>query len=134
MGAVAYTTASGSVTPKSGLYMSATVGIYAILTQPVYIPTTAPYLRFSYRIVGSRSCDTGSSTDYIWVWNNLGGSEWYLDACSTAGWVTGTLDMRNEAGHTPEIYFEVHTGTHGGTVYFDDIGFVSEPTREVDYY
>lgn len=134
MDAVAYNTASGSVTPKSGLYMSATVGMYAILTQPVYIPTTAPYLRFSYRIVGSRSCATGSSTDYIWVYTNVGVLVWYLDACSTAGWVTGTLDMTSEAGATAEIYFEVNTDAHGGTVYFDDIGFVSAPTREVDYY
>ncbi len=108
--------------------------MYASLSQTVYIPANAPYLRFSYRIIGSRSCDTGSSSDYIWLYSNIDRSQWYLDACNTAGWVTGTLDMTSEAGTTTEIYFEVVTDTHGGTVYFDDIGFVSAPTREVDYY
>jgi hypothetical protein len=42
--------------------------------------------------------------------------------------------MTNEAGSTGEIIIEVNMEAHGGTVYFDDIGFVSEPTREVDYY
>jgi len=131
---VVYNPASGSVTPKSGSYMSATNNVYAYLYQTVYIPASAPYLRFSYRIVGSRSCDSGGSMDYIWVYSNSDRSEWYLDACNTEGWVTGTLDITSEAGTTTEIYFDVVTEMHGGTVYFDDIGFVSEPTHEVDYY
>jgi hypothetical protein len=114
--------------------MTATSGIYASLTQTVYIPANAPYLRFSYWIVGSRSCSSGSSTDYIWVFTNSGIAEWYVDTCNTAGWVTGTLDMTSEAGSTREIIIEVNMEAHGGTVYFDDIGFVSAPTREVDYY
>jgi hypothetical protein len=72
--------------------------------------------------------------DNIWVYSNSYRSEWYLDACNTEGWVTGSLDMTSEAGTTTEIYFDVVTEMHGGTVYFDDIGFVSEPTRAVDYY
>ena len=134
MNSVVYNTSSGSVTPKSGSFMSATNNVSASLSQTVYIPANARYLRFSYRIVGSRSCDTGSSTDYIWVFTNSGISEWYLDVCSSAGWVTDTLDMTLDAGTTTEIIFEVVTNEHGGTVYFDNIGFVSAPTREVDYY
>jgi hypothetical protein len=114
--------------------MAANVFMYAELSQSVYVPANAPYLRFSYRIVGSRSCDSGGGDDYIWLYSNRDISQWYLDACSTAGWVTGTLDMTSEAGTSTAIYFEVNTDAHGGTVYFDDIGFVSEPTREVDYY
>jgi hypothetical protein len=102
--------------------------------QSASVPASARYLRFSYRVVGSRSCSSGSSSDYIWVYNNAGIAEWNLDICNTAGWVTGTLDMTNEAGSTGEIIIEVNMEAHGGTVYFDDIGFVSEPTREVDYY
>ena len=131
---MSHSTGSGSVTPKSGSYMMATDGTYASLIHFVYIPASAPYLRFSYRIVGSRSCDTSSSMDYIWVYSNGYISQWDVDACSTAGWVTGTLDMTSEAGTSSFIYFEVNTNAHGGTVYFDDIGFVSSPTREVDYY
>ena len=114
--------------------MMATDGTYASLIQDVFIPASAPYLRFSYWIVSSKSCDTISSGDYIWVYSKDWISQGVVDACRTDRWVTGTLDMTSEAGTTTEIYFEVVTDTHGGTVYFDDIGFVSAPTREVDYY
>ena len=134
MDSVVYNTASGSVTPKSGSYMSATNYMYASLSQTVYIPANAPYLRFSYRIIGSRSCSSGDGSDYIWLYSSNYASQWNLDACNTAGWVTGTLDMTSEAGTTTGISFEVATDTQGGTVYFDDIGFISAPTREVDYY
>ncbi len=129
-----YTFASGGVIPKSGSYMAASAGTYAALSQTVHIPVNAPYLRFSYRIVGSRSCSSGSSVDYVWVYTDAATVEWYLETCNTEGWVTGTLDLTSEAGSTRQIFFEVATDIHGGTVYFDDIGFVSGPTREVDYY
>ena len=114
--------------------MMATDGTYASLIHFVLIPGSAPYLRFSYRIVGSRSCDTSSSGDYVWVYSDDWRSQWDVGACSTAGWVTGTLDMTSEAGEYKEITFKIVTYAFGGTVYFDDIGFVSAPTREVDYY
>jgi hypothetical protein len=43
------------------------------------------------------------------------------------------LDLSNDGGNRREIIIDVMT-PGGGTVYLDDIGFVSGPTREVDYY
>ena len=81
-----------------------------------------------------RAYELGAWFRRVAMYPLAGGTYSDVEACNTAGWVTGTLDMTSEAGTTTEIYFEVVTDTHGGTVYFDDIGFVSAPTREVDYY
>jgi len=112
----------------------ATTGSDASIYQTVLIPANAPYLRFSYRISGARSCDSGIGEDYIWVYPDSLSAEWVLDTCNTAGWVTGTLDLTSVAGSTQQIVIQVTTAVHGGTVFFDDVGFVSGPTREVDYY
>ena len=60
-------------------------------------------------------------------------SEQNIEVCDTVGWETRTLDLSNDGGNRREIIIDVMTPS-GGTVYLDDIGFVSGPTREVDYY
>lgn len=114
--------------------MMATNGTNFEIFQTVTVPSSAPYLRFSYRIVGSSNSCGGFGGDYLDVYVAAGSlSEEYIEVCDTAGWVTGTLDLSADAGNSREIIIDVIL-SGGGTVYLDDIGFVSSPTRLVDYY
>jgi hypothetical protein len=130
---VVFTMGTGDVTPKSGMYMMKTQGTTALLYQRATIPASAPYLRFSYRVTDVRmSC--GSYFNYISASTTHGISYLDIEACNTAGWVTGTIDMTSDIGLETFFVIEVVTTADGGTVYIDDVGFVSGPTREVDYY
>ena len=119
------------VDPKSGRRLLASSGAPASIYQMATIPASAPYLRFSYYVVNSSFC---SNSPYLIVHTNDGIISLQIDACNTTGWVTGTVNMTSIIGSTKNIVFEFVEENAGGAILIDDIGFVSEPTRVVDYY
>jgi hypothetical protein len=117
--------------------MKTTTGVEFEIFQSVIVPPSAPILRFSYRVTGSRSsCDSssGGGDSYMYISLDRYSPETYWYGCDTAGWETFTFDLSSAAGDSRDLV--IYIGTIGGTttVFLDDIGFVSAPTREVDYY
>ena len=98
--------------------------------QVIRVPSGATYLRFSYWITGAKHC--GEFLGELTF--DAGALDWVrLDICNTSVWTTQTIDLTNAVGQDRTIYFYI-LNTTGGTVFLDDIGFVSGPTRLVDYY
>jgi hypothetical protein len=101
----------------------------------VVVPSTATYLNLSYRYTNAtETC--GSLLEYVLVYNEIGDVGDYVEICgaeSATQWRTLQIPMHMIAGQTDTIYIEVST-ERGATVAIDNIGFVSAPTRVVDYY
>ena len=127
----AFSTGSGGVLPNSGSYMMMTTGREFEIYQSVIVPQSAPILRFSYRVTGSSASCVGSQS-YMYISIDRWYPESYWYGCDTAGWETFTFDLSSEAGNSRELV--IYIGTNGTTVFLDNIGFVSAPTRLVDYY
>lgn len=105
--------------------------------QSFKVPSSAPYLRFSYQMRGATGTCGSSGRLQIALEAGTASKNENIEACSTKNttrWVVKTYDLRKHIGKTAT--FSLYHMNLGGaeTFLIDDVGLVSGPTRLVDYY
>jgi hypothetical protein len=94
----------------------------ATLSQWFYVQPSQKELTFWYKITSTEAC--GTTTDLVRVW--IGTAErWYLYPCKnrvSRFWRSVTIDLRDVAGKTTSVTFEMRTSaTNPSTWFVDDL-------------